>query len=82
MQINTLNKGLRSAQAAARIAPQGPPAAVPAATSDTAFPPSRPVCATAAVAFAVASLAANVVFSAAAFPTSWMALTVFWAAST
>ena len=81
MQISTLNMGLRSAQAAAMIAPHGPPAAVPVATSATAFPPSTPACATAAVVLAVTSPAAAAVFSATAFPASLMALAVFCAAS-
>ena len=80
-QISTLKMGFRSAHAAAMIAPHGPPAAVPVATSAAAFPPSTPACATAAVVLAVASPAAAAVFSAAALPASLMALAVFCAAS-
>ena len=80
-QISTLKIGFRSAHAAAMIALQGPPAAVPVATSATAFPPSTLACATAAVVLAVTSPAAAAVFSAAAFPASLMALAVFCAAS-
>jgi len=42
MQTRTLNKLWRIAHAAERIAPNGPPAAVPTAISATAFPLSAP----------------------------------------
>lgn len=55
MQTRILKSVWRIAHAAAIIAPQGPPEAVPAAISATALPPSTPAFTVAAAAFAVAS---------------------------
>ena len=66
IQISILNKVCRKDHAADMTAPTGPPAAVPAATSATAFPPSTPALTVAAAAFAVASAP----FAAACFAVS------------
>ena len=55
IETKILNNVCRIAQAAAIIAPQGPPDAVPVAISDTAFPVSTPAFTVEAVALAVAS---------------------------
>ncbi len=53
-QVHTksLYKVWRNDQAAESTAPQGPPAAVPAAIWETALPPSTPACTAAAEALA------------------------------
>ena len=91
-QRQTTHKILNSvcliAQAAAMMAPQGPPDAVPAATSATAFPPSTPALTVAAAALAVASApfaaafcTMDLVASLPAFAADFAALAAFCAAA-
>ena len=87
-QIRILNSVCRIAHAtdnAAMIAaPQGPPAAVPAATFETALPASTPAFAIADVALTAASVpwtaACVAVFFPTSFPAFLMPLPMFFAA--
>ena len=69
IHISILKRVWRIAHAADRIAPHGPPAAVPAAISEAAFPPSTLAFTVAAAALAVASAP----FTAVCFVASWPA---------
>ena len=81
MQTKTLNSVWRSAHAADKMAPQGPPAAVPAAICAAAFPPSTLAWTTAAEALATALVPAAAACFALSFPTCLAAFAICFAAS-
>ena len=74
--ISTLKSVCRIDHAAEIMAPHGPPAAVPAAISETAFPVFKPALAVDAAAFAVASAPFAAACFALLFPISLIAFAV------